>query len=163
MAMRLIVMVLCCLSLQLSAHEMKSAISKVLFNQRTGNIEVMHRFYVHDAEHAVKKLLDKSADLLAKQSTRDSFALYVSSHFQLKSEGQDLKLSLVGNELDGRFFWVYQEVAIPKQMTQLQLRHDSLQSLWPDQVNVVSIEGRGKVKTVKFTPEQQWQQVQFSK
>ena len=160
--MRLILLVLCCLSLQLSAHEMKSAITKVLFNQRTGNIEVMHRFYVHDAEHAVKKLLDKSADLIAKQSTRDSFALYVSSHFQLKSDGQDLKLSLVGNELDGRFFWVYQEVAIPQQLSLLQLRHDSLQSLWPDQVNVINIEGRGKVKTLKFTPEQQWQHVQFS-
>lgn len=160
--MRWIVIVLCCLSLQLSAHEMKSAITKVLFNPRTGNVEIMHRFYVHDAEHAVKKLLDKSADLIAKQSTRDSFALYVSSHFQLKSDGQDLKLSLVGNELDGRFFWVYQEVAIPQHLTQLQLRHDSLQSLWPDQVNVVNIEGRGKVKTLKFTLEQQWQQVQFS-
>ncbi|MBY0416602.1 MAG: hypothetical protein K2W88_00885, partial [Pararheinheimera sp.] len=95
--------------------------------------------------------------------TRDSFALYVSGHFQLKSDGQDLKLSLVGNELDGRFFWVYQEVAIPQHLTQLQLRHDSLQSLWPDQVNVINIEGRGKVKTLKFTPEQQWQQVQLSK
>jgi hypothetical protein len=155
--------VLCCLSLQLSAHEMKSAITKVLFNQRTGNIEVMHRFYVHDAEHAVKKLLDKSADLIAKQSTRDSFALYVSSHFQLKSDGQDLKLSLVGNELDGRFFWVYQEVAIPQQLTQLDVRHDSLQTLWKEQVNVINIEGRGKVKTLKFTPELKWQQVQFSK
>ena len=160
--MRLILLVLCCLSLQLSAHEMKSAITKVLFNQRTGNIEVMHRFYLHDAEHAVKKLLDKSADLIAKQSTRDSFALYVSSHFQLKSDEQDLKLSLVGNELDGRFFWVYQEVAIPQQLTLLQLRHNSLQSLWPEQVNVVNIEGRGKVKTLKFTPQQQWQQVQLS-
>jgi hypothetical protein len=160
--MRLLILLCCVISLQLSAHEMKSAVTKVLFNQRTGNVEIMHRFYVHDAEHAVKKLLDKSADLLAKQSTRDSFALYVSSHFQLKSDDQDLKLSLVGNELDGRFFWVYQEVAIPKQLTQLQLRHDSLQSLWPDQVNVVNIEGRGKVKTLKFNSQQKWQQVQFA-
>jgi len=159
--MRLLILLFCVVSLQLSAHEMKSAVTKVLFNQRTGNVEIMHRFYVHDAEHAVKKLLDKSADLLAKQSTRDSFALYVSSHFQLKSDDQDLKLSLVGNELDGRFFWVYQEVAIPKQLTQLQLRHDSLQSLWPEQVNVVNIEGRGKVKTLKFNSQQKWQQVQF--
>jgi hypothetical protein len=141
---------------------MKSAVTKVLFNQRTGNIEIMHRFYVHDAEHAVKRLLDKSADLLAKQSTRDSFALYVSSHFQLKSDGQDLKLSLVGNELDGRFFWVYQEVAIPKQLTQLQLRHDSLQNLWPEQVNVVNIEGLGKVKNLKFNSQQKWQHVLFA-
>ncbi|RVT45262.1 hypothetical protein EMM73_14510 [Rheinheimera sediminis] len=161
--MRLLIILCCVISLQLSAHEMKSAVTKVLFNQRTGTIEIMHRFYLHDAEHAVKKLLDKSADLLAKQSTRDSFALYVSSHFQLRTSGQDLKLTLVGSELDGRFFWVYQEVTIPQQLTQLELRHDSLQSLWPDQVNVVNIEGRGKVKTLKFTPEQQWQQVQLSK
>lgn len=161
--MRLLIILCCVISLQLSAHEMKSAVTKVLFNPRTGTIEIMHRFYLHDAEHAVKKLLDKSADLLAKQSTRDSFALYVSSHFQLRTSGQDLKLTLVGSELDGRFFWVYQEVTIPQQLTQLELRHDSLQSLWPDQVNVVNIEGRGKVKTLKFTPEQQWQQVQLSK
>ena len=53
--MRLILIVLCCLSLQLSAHEMKSAITKVLFNQRTGNVEIMHRFYVHDDKRNTKK------------------------------------------------------------------------------------------------------------
>jgi hypothetical protein len=160
--MRLLLLLLCCLSWPLLAHEMKTAITKLVFNQRTGTLEVMHRFYVHDAEHAVKKLLDKTADLVAKQSTRDSFALYVSSHFQLKADDQDLQLTLVGHELDGRFFWVYQEIAIPQDASLLQLRHDSLQSLWPEQQNIVNIERQGQVKTVKFTTHQQWQQVQLS-
>lgn len=41
-------------SAQLQAHQIKAAITTVLFNQRTENIEVMHRFNLHDAEHAVK-------------------------------------------------------------------------------------------------------------
>lgn len=45
-----------------SAHQIKAAITTVLFNPRTENIEVMHRFNLHDAEHAVKALFDKRAD-----------------------------------------------------------------------------------------------------
>ncbi|MDG1816469.1 MAG: hypothetical protein P8H22_10245, partial [Glaciecola sp.] len=37
-----------------SAHQQKSGLTTVLFNPRTNNIEVMHRVYMHDAEHAVK-------------------------------------------------------------------------------------------------------------
>mgnify|MGYP000103148218 CR=1 FL=1 len=44
------------------AHQQKTSISKVLFNQRTSNIEIMHRFRVHDAEHAVKHIFGKDAE-----------------------------------------------------------------------------------------------------
>ncbi len=39
-----------------AAHQQKIAITTVLFNPRTQNIEIMHRFNLHDAEHAVKAL-----------------------------------------------------------------------------------------------------------
>ena len=71
-----LLLLVCCCG-QLAAHEMKTALSKVLFNSRTGNIEVMHRFYVHDAEHGVKQLFDKNADLLNKQQTQQLFNQYV--------------------------------------------------------------------------------------
>ena len=38
---------------QAVAHQQKIAITTVLFNPRTENIEIMHRFNLHDAEHAV--------------------------------------------------------------------------------------------------------------
>src|SRR5690606_15838932 len=85
---------------QLAAHEMKTALTKVLFNQRSGNIEVMHRFYVHDAEHGVKQLFDKSADLLNSEQTQQTFSGYVSEHFALTTlSGDVINLTLVGGQL----------------------------------------------------------------
>jgi len=147
---------------QLGAHEMKTALTKVLFNARSGNIEVMHRFYVHDAEHGVKQLFDKSADLLNSEQTQQLFNQYVSEHFALTSlSGQPIPLSLLGGQLDGRYFWVYQEAAMPGELDGLRVQHSSLQALWPSQVNTVNIEGRGAVTSLNFDNKTDWQQLQF--
>lgn len=166
------------------AHQMKSAISKVLFNPRTGNLEVMHRFYLHDAEHAVKHLQHKKADLLNDAESRQHFADYVAQHFALrvilaaptiKAQAmpptvKPLQFRLLGAELDGRFIWVYQETPLPVQLPlqqelQLEVQHTSLMELWPSQVNAVNVEGAGlhdgagKVRTVKLTKQQPTQRL----
>ncbi|MDP5135851.1 DUF6702 family protein [Rheinheimera baltica] len=147
---------------QLAAHEMKTALTKVLFNSRSGNIEVMHRFYVHDAEHGVKQLFDKSADLLNNEQTQQLFSHYVSEHFALTTlSGEAISLTLIGGQLDGRFFWVYQEVPVPSELSGLRVKHSSLQALWPSQVNTVNIEGRGEVKSISFDNKTGWQQLSF--
>lgn len=147
---------------QLAAHEMKTALTKVLFNQRSGNIEVMHRFYVHDAEHGVKQLFDKGADLLNSEQTQHTFSRYVSEHFALTSlSGDAINLTLIGGQLDGRFFWVYQEATIPTGLDGLRIKHSALQALWPAQVNTVNVEGRGEVKSLSFDNKTGWQQLSF--
>ncbi|MBZ9613269.1 DUF6702 family protein [Rheinheimera maricola] len=147
---------------QLAAHEMKAALTKVVFNQRSGNIEVMHRFYVHDAEHGVKQLFDKSADLLNSEQTQQIFSQYVSEHFALTTPaGEAISLALVGGQLDGRFFWVYQEAPMPTELKGLRIKHSALQALWPAQVNTVNIEGRGEVKSLSFDNKTGWQQLSF--
>ena len=49
------------------AHQTKASITKVLFNQRTQHVEIMHRFNLHDAEHAMQALFKKGADLYKSQ------------------------------------------------------------------------------------------------
>ena len=155
-------LLLAVLSCQLGAHEMKTALTKVLFNERSGKIEVMHRFYVHDAEHGVKQLFDKSADLLNNEQTQQTFSEYVSTHFALATlDGQPIELTLLGGQLDGRFFWVYQETADPGHLAGLRVKHNSLQALWPKQVNSVNIEGKGDVKSLTFSAASDWQQLSF--
>ena len=151
----------CCLlllSANVVAHELKTALTRVVFNPRSGNIEVMHRFYVHDAEHGVKQLFDKSADLLNSEQTQNTFSQYVSEHFSLQRlDGEVLPLTLLGGQLDGRYFWVYQEMPIPAQLDGLRIKHDSLQAIWPSQLNVVNVEGRGKVQSLSFDKDSRWQ------
>lgn len=143
-----------CLVMQASlawAHQQKESITRVLFNPRTGNIEVMHRFLLHDAEHAVRELFERSADLLGSEADRNRFADYVQARFSLEDQdGRILPLIPVGHEIDGRFLWVYAETKIPEGLTALTLTHSVLRDLWSEQVNLVNVERNGTVRSAVF-------------
>ncbi len=137
---------------QVWAHQQKEAITTVLFNTRTGNIEVMHRFLLHDAEHAVKILRQSSADLIGSAADQDWFADYVFRCFSLHDQDDRLlPLSPVGHEIDGRFFWVYAETPVSPDINALTIRHDALRDIWTEQVNLVNVERAGQTRSVAFT------------
>lgn len=137
---------------QVWTHQQKEAITRILFNPRTNNIEVMHRFLLHDAEHAVKRLRNSGADLLGSADDREYFSSYVHHHFAMTDQdGRSLSLRPVGNEIEGRFLWVYAETPIPDGMESLKLRHDALRDIWPKQVNLVNVERDGNVRSATFT------------
>lgn len=149
--LRYIAIVILLLAAPLNAHQQKEAITRVLFNPRTGNIEVMHRFLLHDAEHAVKELVDAKADILDSKSTRQAFADYVYARFAISDQdGQPLPLSPVGQEIEGRFIWVYQETPIPAALSVLHITHNALRDIWPEQVNLVNVEREGDLKSATF-------------
>ena len=136
----------------LCAHQQKTSISTVLFNPHTENIEIMHRFRVHDAEHAVKDIFGKDADIIGSKNTQKLFSEYVSQRFSLfDSDNQPMHLKAVGHELEGQFFWVYQETTQPATLQNLSIRHDALRDLWPEQVNTINVERKGKLQTLTFT------------
>jgi hypothetical protein len=134
-----------------NAHQQKTAISTVLFNPRTENIEIMHRFRVHDAEHAVKEIFGKDADIIDSKETQEQFGDYVNQRFNLfDSDEQSLPLKMVGVELDGKFLWVYQETTQPTKLDNMTIRHNALRDLWPEQINTINVEGKGKLQTLTF-------------
>lgn len=136
---------------QLAAHQQKEAVTTVLFNARTGNIEVMHRFLLHDAEHAVREIFGQSADLLGSAEDRGRFEDYVHQRFSIEDQdGVTIELTAVGNELDSRFLWVYAEAPIPEDLTAMTLTHDALRDLWPEQANLVNVERGSDVKSATF-------------
>ncbi len=135
------------------AHQQKESITRVLFNERTGNIEVMHRFLLHDAEHATRRLFGTKADLLGKPEDCDRFEEYVHGRFVLLDQhGTPLDLNSVGNEIDGEFLWVYAEAPIPEDLTTITLSHQALREIWPEQTNLVNVERDGSVKSAVFGP-----------
>jgi len=144
------------------AHQQQAALTRVLFNPRSGNIEVMHRFVLHDAEHAVRQLLDPAADLITSAAAREQFATYVREHFiLLGSDGDTLPLQYVGQEVDGLYLWVYQEMPIPTHLPSVSVIHNALRDLWPQQNNLVNIERDGRVQTLNFNGSTEWLSVSF--
>ncbi|WP_102796316.1 DUF6702 family protein [Bowmanella denitrificans] len=132
------------------AHQQKAAVTKVLFNARTQHIEVMHRFYLHDAEHAVREIFGKDADIISSEQTQRQFAEYVAERFALLRDGQPLPLDAVGFETEGKFFWVYQETPVPVSLEALSVKHNALRDIWPEQENLVNVEKDDEVKSLNF-------------
>ncbi|OKY25001.1 MULTISPECIES: DUF6702 family protein [Thalassotalea] len=144
------------------AHQQKAAISTVLFNPNTENIEVSHRFYLHDAEHAVKHIFGKNADIIQSKQTQQRFFEYVMSRFSLKDDkGNTIDLGPVGFEVDGKFFWVYQETKQPVLLSGLTIEHTALRDIWPSQTNTVNVEGKGDVKTATFNGSVEVAKIEF--
>lgn len=133
------------------AHAQKAAITRVVFNPRTTNLEVMHRFLLHDAEHAVKEIFGGDADIIGSADTQQKFAEYVHERFSItNADNEKLELELVGHELEGKYIWVYQDVKIPA-VTSLTIEHNALRELWPTQINTVNVEGKKGLKTATFS------------
>lgn len=137
-------------STSLWAHQQKYAITTVAYNPSTGNLEVMHRLSAHDGEHLVKQLIDPRADLLNDTATQAAFARYIRENFSLALDGVTSELSTVGEELDGKFFWVYQEVKLQRKPQSMTIQYDALQEIWPKQTNLVNVEGFGPLRSVEF-------------
>lgn len=144
------------------AHQQKAAETTVLFNKRSGQLEVSHRFYIHDTEHAVQSLFDKNADIINSNQTQQQFADYVAQQFLIQTLTEtDLPLTNVGYEVEGKFFWVYQETVIPSKLAGIKMFNGALRDLWPTQINMVNIEGKGNVRTLYFSNNKDWLITEF--
>lgn len=144
------------------SHQQKQAITTVLFNPRTDNIEIMHRFEVHDAEHAVKEIFGGETDILASKDTQVSFSEYVADRFAIfTADKTELPLSVVGYELEGKHFWVYQETPAPESLLGMYIQHNALRDIWYSQTNTLNVEGKGDIKTLTFTDNIEMLKVDF--
>ena len=162
--MRVLHLLLITIALMMScianAHQQKEAYSTVLFNDNTGNIEVSHRFYIHDAEHALGHLLKKHADIIGSKETQQDFAQYIQKQFRLADENQQLlPLGSVGYEVEGKFFWVYQEIKQPKTIKAVYLQMRALQDVWPGQINQINVERNGETNSVRLSEDDDWKKL----
>jgi hypothetical protein len=155
----------CCIVLFVSAtqaHQQKEAYTTVLFNERTGNLEISHRFYIHDAEHALAKEIKANADLHNDEETRKLFTYYVSENFSLKdSQNTLLSLKIVGSEIDGKYFWVYQETPITANMDNFQISMSALQDVWPQQINHINFERNKTVNSIRLSKNDEWKVIKL--
>lgn len=138
------------------AHVQKTAVTRVLFNPNTSNIEVMHRLLVHDAEHAANLLFGERQSLLESAESRELFSSYVVNRFAIDATVADgstsrLQLRYVGSEIDGQYIWVYQEIAEIPNIASMAVVNAVLMDIWPDQQNLVNIEKAGQIYTLNFT------------
>ncbi|GGP45235.1 hypothetical protein GCM10009347_10870 [Shewanella algicola] len=145
-------------------HQQKEAYTSIVFNQRSGMLEIQHRFYLHDAEHAAQQVIDKNTDLISDPVGRDAFAYYAISTFAMQDQQQQpLTLTYVGTELEGKYLWVYQETPITADMDGFYLKMTALQELWSEQINHINVERNKRVTSVRLHIADSWHYIEVAK
>ena len=145
------------------AHQQKMAITRIELNPRTNMLEIMHRFELHDAEHAVSEIFGGGADIISSKDTQTKFADYVAERFGMfLANNQALPIKLVGFEVQGKHFWVYQETAKPESIMGVQIVHNALRDIWFAQTNTVNIKLDQKVNTLTFTQNTEVLKIDFA-
>ena len=137
------------------AHQQKNAVTRILFNENTGNIEVMHRFFIHDAEHAAGVIFGERQTLVESSESRQLFSSYVMNRFSVEvtysdDSREDLALNYIGEEVDGQFLWVYQEIAAVENVASMTIVNMALRDVWSDQSNLVNIERDDRIYSLTF-------------
>lgn len=144
------------------AHQQKEAYSTILFNSRTGMLEVSHRFYVHDAEHALELATGESADLSSDEQSQQSFADYLLSHFAIKVQDQLMPLNVVGFEIEGKYFWVYQEIEHSLNITAVSVKMTALQEVWPTHTNHINVQGEHGVRSARLNATDDFKEIKLN-
>lgn len=146
-----------------SGHSRKAAITRVVLNERTGVIEVMHRFSLHDAEHAAPLIWPEEDNATMRTDVwQIAFASYVAERFSLRYvRGELVPLKLVGQEVEGEFLWVYQEAPLGDGLA-FEVTHRALRDIWPTQANMVNFEFRGVVRTITFAAKESVKHIHLS-
>ena len=145
----------------IQAHQQKESYTTVTVNPRTLQLEVVQRFYLHDAEHALNTVLGGKANLALDKQAQANFASYVAQSFELRdAEQKVIQLQFVGFEVEGKYLWVYHEGSPPKNLEQFSVRMTTLQDVWSDQTNHINFEF-DKVKSVRLGVQDNWVTVHF--
>ncbi len=151
---------LLCLAVASQAHQQKAAFTQVLLNPNTGMLEIAHRFWLHDAEHATQTLFGSGNDILSNPVSRQKFAEYVMRRFNITDDhDQPLELTYVGHEIERSYIWIYQETKPQTELKRLTIQHAALLDVWPEQENMINIEGLGQLQTLYLNNHQQREQV----
>lgn len=143
------------------SHQQKEAYTVVKPNKNTGKTEVIHRFYLHDAEHGFTAVMGKNLVLNENKEIQRLFADYVIKSFQISdSNGSLITANTVGHEIEGRYIWVYQEIA-NKLPCQLQVKMTAFHEIWAEHINQVNFEWPNGVKAARLTLTEAQQQLQI--
>lgn len=138
-----------------SAHQQRLATAEVLFNARSGFIEVAHRYALHDAEHAVAEIEGQRPDLLGDGDAQAAFAAYVSDRFSMRGpDGSLIALELLGVEIAGGHIWIYQQAPWSGDPKPIEMRNGALHEIWADHRSLVTVRRGDENASLVFEDDQ---------
>ncbi|MEE2527188.1 DUF6702 family protein [Hyphobacterium sp. HN65] len=136
-----------------NAHRVHEAVTEIRFNERTSEVEIVHRLFAHDLEFAMVEA-GMSEDTVPGSSEWNAAADdFLSAAFSFGMNGEIREPDFVGLELEGRFVWAYYVVPAQEAYSEVAVDNRLMMSSFEDQANLTNVFFGETVRTASQTPQ----------
>ncbi len=146
----LLAALLCAGSSSALAHRFHAGLADIAFNDKTGNVEIVHTYMAHDIEALVATIAQRQVDLTQPEDEA-LLRTYIEQRFYIVGQdGARLPLKWVGMTVSVESIVIYQELAATPLARLAQVHDAVLVDFLPRQANTVNLTREGATVSLTF-------------
>lgn len=150
----------------LSFHPIHLSITEIEHNEKSKALQITMRIFIDDLELSIrKKANDEELDLLEPgkgRTTDDLVKAYLAEMVKVKVDKKLGKTNYIGHEIEGPAMICYVEIQNIKKFTTIEITNKVILDTHDDQSNLVNINFKDKVKSLRLTNDEPTGSVSFS-
>jgi hypothetical protein len=154
------------LGLILSFHPIHLSITEIDHNEKSKALQLTMRIFIDDLELSIRnKIKDEELDLLDPgkgRTTDDLVKSYLAEAVKLKVDKKQVKTNYLGHEIEGPAMICYVEIENVKKFGTIEVTNKVILETHEDQSNLVNVNYKGKVKSLRLTNDEPTGAVSFS-
>lgn len=155
------------LSLFVSFHPIHLSITEIEHNEKSKALQITMRIFIDDLETSIRNQIgDEELDLLepGKGRTTDQLVKeYLADRVKVKVDKKLVKANYIGNEIEGPAMICYIEVENIKKFSTIEVTNKVILETHNDQSNLVNVNYKEKVKSIRLTNDAPTGSVTFAK
>ena len=133
-------------------HPLYLSVTDLKYNPKEQAIQGSVKLFINDAEDALKKLNDRSVDLVNPKDTLKTNKIlsdYLKKRLVIKVNNEIKNYELIGFEKEQEAIWLYIEAKKCASPKKIEIENSLLYDFLKDQMNIVHMEVNGDKKSSK--------------
>lgn len=143
------------LGILLSFHPIHLSITEIDHNEKSKALQITTRIFIDDLELSIRhKINDEELDILepGKGRTTDELVkAYLTEMIKLKVDRKPVRFNYLGHEIEGPAMICYVEIENIRKFNTIEVTNKVILETHDDQSNLVNVNYKGKVKSLRLT------------
>lgn len=135
-------------------HPFHVSVTDIRHNKENRSLEITQRIFLDDLEAALKPLSEEKLDLFDADNLVKNQPLinkYITERFKVYVNGKAVEFTYLGQEKEDASVWVYLEIPKVRRIKTIEVENRLLMETYEDQTNLVHVEYKGKLKSMRLT------------
>lgn len=149
------VMISVILGVLLSFHPIHLSITEIDHNEKSRALQITTRIFIDDLELSIRsKINEEELDILDPgkgRKTDDLVKAYLAEMIRIKVDKKAVKFNYLGHEIEGPAMICYVEIENVKKFSTIEVTNKVILETHDDQSNLVNVNYKGKVKSLRLT------------